>query len=268
MILQYFNQTRPLEVVDNVANKWGTIVVPFFVNDPNSKHCAVGLGSGFVVERHRMTFLVTARHVISDLTDGRPLIANIAGTAVPLNGVPFVAPEEDDLAVAFLDPDWAKKQNLERVFPLRLAAREPQWQSSGVYVLLGYPGARNRLNLNMNETTRKLVAHSSSQRIESPRSSTHFRNPVAFAFDKKEAVNTDGMPINVGLFKGNSGGPVLEVFVRREPDGTSTLSVSLAGVFIGWDKEHRELLCCRSEVVSRLIDELAYHVDPVGHYAG
>ena len=164
-IVQYFNQARPLELIDNVVNRWGRIVVPFFVNDQKSKHRALGHGSGCVVERHGATFLVTARHVITGVDDGRPLIANIAGKAVFINRIPFMASEKDDLAVAFLDPTWARNEGLERAFPLQLADRDLSWKSLGIYSLLGYPGARNKLNINMNETTRRLMAYSSDQRI-------------------------------------------------------------------------------------------------------
>lgn len=256
-VLQFFNEFRPLELVDNVVNRWAKIVVPIYIRDPNSNHRVLGYGSAFIVERNRAAFLVTVLHVLVGIKDGEALLANIGGKAVLLNGLSFVTSAEDDLAVAFLDPSWVEKQKLERVFSLPLDAPAPSWKRFDIFVLLGYPGSRNKLNKNTNDVDRRLFSYSSSQRIENPQASTHIRNPVAFHFDKKAVTDTDENKINVGAFNGNSGGPVLEVRARNDGYGTIKLSTSLAGVFVGWDKHHKELLCIRPEIVKELIDGLA-----------
>lgn len=256
-VLQFFNERRPLETVDNIVNRWAKIVVPIFIRDPNSGHRVMGYGSAFIVERNRVPFLVTALHVLLGIKDGEALIANIGGKAVLLNGLRFVTSAEDDLAVAFLDPGWVEKQKLERVFSLPLDTPAPSWKPFDIFVLLGYPGSRNKLNSNTNDIDRELFSYSSSQRIENPQATTHIRNPIAFYFDKKAATNTDESKINVGAFNGNSGGPVLEVRARNDGYRTIKLSTSLAGVFVGWDKHYKELLCIRPEVVKELIDGLA-----------
>lgn len=246
----------PLEIIDDIIKLWSRITVPFYVNDPNSTHKVYGLGSGFIVERNDDTFLVTALHVLQDLRDGDALAANIGGKGVLLNGIPFITAPEDDIAVAFIEPTWARKQGLTRSFSLSLDDNENERINLNIFVLLGFPGSKNKLNLNTNETTRRLMGYSFSRRIEHPCSSTHIRNPVAFEFDKKTAINTNMNRINVGQFNGNSGGPVLEIQGHQKQTATPSLDVSLAGVFIGWDKHHKELICCRPSVVVNLIDKL------------
>lgn len=254
-ILRFVNESRPLEMLDDIIGCWSKIVVPIFVQDENSNHKVSGLGSAFIVQRKRKVFLVTARHVLLDIADGDALMAVIAGKAVLLNGLYFFVSVEDDLAIAFLEPFWAEKQHIERMFSLPLDVHEPTWQLSDIFVLLGYPGSRNKLNINTNDTDRNLVSYSSTECIENPKAKTHIQNPIAFYFDKKKATDTDEKRINVGLFNGVSGGPVLQVRGRDEGDREVKFSVSLAGVFVGWDKQHKELVCVRSGVVEKLIDE-------------
>lgn len=253
-ILQYVNELRPLEIVDNIVDRWRTTVVPFYVKDTHSTHRAQGCGSGFVVERHRATFLVTALHVLKDIKDGEALVANIGGQSVLVNGLRFATSPEDDLAIAYIDPQWAKSQGMTRTFSLSLDPPGASWTMLNIFVLLGYPGSQNKLNWSTGKIDRRLLGYSSSRRIEQPLSTTHIRNPVAFIFDKKTAVNTDEDRINVGLFRGNSGGPVLEIRGRQENHDTLNLSASLAGVFLGWDKHSKELVCCRPDAVASIID--------------
>lgn len=257
---QLIDELRPLEIVDKIVNAWATIAVQFFVKDSNSAHKFIGCGSGFIVERHNATFLVTAHHVLKDLIEGDAFAANIGGKGILLNGLGFMKSSEDDIAVAFIDPIWAKKQGLSRTSPLSLNTLENTGINSDIFVLLGFPGSKNKLNLNTNETTRRLVGYSSSRRIEKPCSNTHIRNPIAFYFDKKTATNSDLNKINVGPFNGNSGGPILEVIAQPKSDKTVSLNVKLAGIFIGWDKQHKELICCRPNVIVNLIDRLTAHL--------
>lgn len=252
--IQEFNRNRPLEVVDNVVERWGKVVVPFFIKDPHSNHRIFGYGSGFLVNYDNKVFLVTALHVLNGISNGEALLANINGSSVFINDLVFIKSDQYDIAVASIHNDWAKIQNIKSLFPLPLTDKTPEFVTSNTYVLLGYPGSKNKLNSNTKETTRHLVGYSSPERIEAPRSKTHVTNPIAFKFNKKDAFDSNENKINVGGFNGNSGGPVLEILIKK--DTVNTISVSLAGVFIGWDKDCQELVCCRSNVVVSLIDEL------------
>lgn len=249
------NELHSLELVDSVVARWSVITVPLLTGDANSKHRALGVGSGFVVERHGATFLVTARHVLTCLDPGAALISYVAGKSVSLNGLPFASSPEDDIAITYIDHEWARAKGLERAFPLPLIIPDDSYVKSNVFLLLGYPGSKNKLNWNANETDCKLVGYSFSERIDKPRSNTHIRNPVAFRFDKKTAIDTSQSRVNVGMFNGNSGGPVLEILARRDNSGLIKISACLAGVFIGWDKQHREIVCCRPDALTSLIDE-------------
>ena len=245
-----------LENIDEIVKIWSVIAVPFYINDPNSSHKVNGHGSGFIVERHGVTFLVTALHVLSGVNAGDALTANIGGKGVFLNGLQFITSPEDDIAVAFIDPSWAEKEGLNDTYPLLLDLVANTGDSLNVFLLLGFPGSKNKVNLKAKETFRNLVGYSFSNRIEQPSSKTHINNPVAFQFDKKTAMNTSEEKINVGPFNGNSGGPVLEIMISRDSVGTLSVHASLAGVFIGWDKNYKEVICCRPDAVVDLIDEL------------
>lgn len=260
-VLRYFNELRPLEIVDDIVSRWRKIVVPIYVKDPKSEHRLISCGSGFVVEKNHMIFLVTVWHVVDAIPPGDTVVANIGGKGVLLNGLGFITSREDELAVAFLGPEWVQQQSLERISSISLEAPPSSWQTLDVFVLLGYPGSKNRLNMATEETDRRLHGYSSPRRIERPRSSTHFRDPIAFHFDKKSAINTDSQRTNVGLFSGNSGGPVLQVRARNDGYRTFKLSVDLAGIFVGWDKQHKELLCVRPSVLQRTIDEVLAKAD-------
>jgi hypothetical protein len=256
-ILQYADESNPFEIIDKVVTQWERIAVPLFIKDQHSAHKVLGCGSGFVVDRHGASFLVTAHHVLHGLEDGEPLAANIAGTGVLLNGRPFAMSPEDDLVVMLIDSTWAKEQELAKVYSISLDPPDRSRTMLEQFILLGYPGAKNKLNSNANETTRHVVGYSSSQRIEHPKSTTHIRNPIAFGFDKKSAVNSSRERVDVGRFNGNSGGPVLEISGRLIDGDVLNLSVHVAGVFIGWDKHHKELICCRPDAITDLIDGLA-----------
>ncbi|MDX8399597.1 MAG: hypothetical protein R8K20_05050 [Gallionellaceae bacterium] len=192
------NTPNPLKIIDDIVNLWSVIIVPFYINDPNSSHKAICLGSGFNVEKYGATFLVTALHVLKELNNNEALAAKIGGKGILLNGRPFIKSDEDDIAVAFIDPNWAKSQGITKTSPLSLNCLGRTGISLNIFVLLGFPGSKNKINFNTNETARQLLSYSSTQRIEQPRCKTHIRNPVAFKFDKRSAINADGKRINVG----------------------------------------------------------------------
>jgi Trypsin-like peptidase domain len=249
-----YNELKPLVVIDNVVEKWMGIVVPFFTNDPHSLHKLIGIGSGFLVEYEKKIFLITAHHVLKDIPDGKIVTANINGKGVCINDLPFVKSDTDDLAVALIQNDWAATQGIKSLFPLLLADKASDFVKSNFFILLGYPASKNKLNSNTNDTDRRLIGYSSQQKIEVPISKTHINKPIAFSFNKKFATDTNEIKINAGSFSGNSGGPVLEVLIRK--DDLNIISVILAGVFLGWDKTTKELICCRPEIVVTLIQKL------------
>lgn len=92
-----------------------------------------------------------------------------------------------------------------------------------------------------------------SRKIESPRSKTHLNYPLAFGFDKKNVIKTDGQKTNPPSFKGSSGGPILELIYKDIDKENETLGCRLVGIFTGWHENEKEAIAIRIEALLELI---------------
>ncbi|MDZ5459249.1 serine protease family protein [Azohydromonas lata] len=249
------------QIVDDITKSWGRTVVPFYVADNKSKHRLLGCGSGFLAAYKNRLYLVTALHVINDLPSGEALIANIGGKGVLINGLPFKISRDADIAVALLHDFWLTTNKVHGVHALPIKLKADQDQSLNIYILIGYPGAKNIINGNIGSRDRNLMGYSFFEKIENVKAKTHIKNPIGFRFDKKSATDSNGNRVDGGRFNGNSGGPVIESVIDPRNFFSAGLSIRFSGVFLGWDKSSKEIICARPENLIKLLEEIDHSIN-------
>jgi len=246
-----------LKHIDEMVERWSDIIVPIYTEKEHSKNVAQLLGSAFLVNYKGAVFLVTALHVIRDHQNSL-LVISIGGKAVPLNKMPFAISEKDDLAIAYLDHDWAKKNDVNKVYFLPIDDHKSGYNTLGAYFLIGFPGKKNELNPRVDKVTKNIQGTSFSTYVETPKSNSHIDNPIAFEFDKGKVILTSGNKINPPSFSGNSGGPIMELIGKSGKSGRAgdiIAGCKLAGVFVGWYKKEKEAIAIRPEVITWLIND-------------
>lgn len=240
------SSSRPFALIDSLAAKWAPAIVPIFMSDPKSSHKLSGRGTGFIVERSDTSYwLITANHVLSDIPKGEVIIANISGSSILLNELEIHTRKDEDLAAILITNEIALQNGIHKLIPIPLKLSGEIWESTELNILMGYPGARNKLNLNIGKLNKTIISYTCCGPLKTCSAKTHIKNPVAFEFDKRSAINSNEEKTPVGLFNGNSGGPILQIYIERNSHITN-YNVALSGVFLGWDKSTREMFAAKT----------------------
>ncbi|RRV10200.1 hypothetical protein EGJ27_00795 [Pseudomonas sp. v388] len=203
-----------------------------------------------------MTFLVTAAHVLKGLDTKRLLATNLKGKAIMLSGLPFLVCNDNDLAIAPLEPQWLADTGLPSLNTIVLDDTWENYESIGCWITVGYPGSKNGIYPRLGKHAINSHGTSFTEMIQVPKAQSHIANPLGFRFDKKSAVDTDQKRANPPSFSGTSGSPILEVLARVDTTGNISLRCVLQGVLLGWHKKEKEVVAGRVEALLALMDEL------------
>ena len=264
-ILIPFDESNPLPNIDMIIEKWSAITAPIFIEKLSPSGKPTGtidlLGSAFCVSRRENYFLVTAAHVLESLPNGLAITARIGEKAALLNKLPFVISTEDDIAVTMLHASWTTQFGIDRVRSIDLDDNKHGYSSLGTYISIGYPGSKNGINQRLNKLAINIHGTSFNEKLEKHDSSPHIKNPVAFRFNKKTALNSEKGRANPPCFSGTSGGPILEIVGIPRIDDSISISCRLEGIFLGWHKREKEVIGARSAALVALIDEILDEMD-------
>ena len=216
------------------------------------------LGTGFLAKFKNHIFLVTAKHVIEGCEKRLVMIA-LGKNVVKLNHMPFYAIDEYDLAIANIDDQLAKSFGISKVTAIPLDDDKSGYVPNGRYFLLGFPGNKNLITPRFPPEGLHVHGTSFVKKHSKIKAKTPVSNAVAFEFDKKTAINTNGARANAPSFKGNSGGPILEVVVISQSQGSKSVGCRFAGVFIGWYNREKEAIAESPSALLELIESIIFH---------
>jgi hypothetical protein len=258
---QHFAE-KAMSLLDDIAIKQFPVVVPLFIGDPNSKHRALLMGTAFLCRYEEKNFLVTARHVVTAIPEGIAVIGNFNGVAANLNGLIYLQSEADDLAVFYVSDRWLEIEGISPIKTLSVLKNGSLLQRTDEFILMGYPGTKNKLSTVEDSNTRNCLAITFTGRIQKVQATSHLRDPIAFHFDKKTAYDSTSHKINPPKFNGMSGGPVVEVLSSTSLTTGQVFTVSLVGIFTGWDKDTKEILCSQTDALVVLLEKFLANLVP------
>jgi len=202
----------------------------------------MGVGSGFVLDLGPIHVLVTAAHVVDTLHLTDCLIRFSRYGGAPLQNLAFHLNRSYDIAVSVLSDEWLASSGM-RVVPSMIYSRitEPRVPlDDGVYIVSGYPGSGNSIELwppDASAELRNIV----TSRVESPKAINANRRLV-LGFNKKWMLHSDGRPQSgISDLNGMSGAPVFHVFPYQSNDGI-LMHCQIAGIFVEWHRAHSILM--------------------------
>lgn len=242
------------EVIEQAIAAWSDIVVPIFVDSEKTNQAANGLGSAYLCAEGDRKFLVTALHVVTDANKSKLQVANINGKGVDLGGLPFHVMESHDVAVAELREEWIQSKGITSIKAAPVGRNLFGWRRTGIYVAIGYPGTKNRLDMRYGKVDR--YCHSISLKALNPCSiNTPIQDALCFSYDHKKVINSAGEQLGPqpDLY-GMSGGPCLELLSSEGPH--PTYSFDPVGVLTEWHQKERAIVAAPlSAFFSRLSNE-------------
>lgn len=246
---------KPFDPVDRLVEKWASVVAPIFVNSVKSALAADGLGSSFLVTTGQNLYLVTALHVVQDANRFRHQIANIGGKAVDLGGLPFRISTAHDVAVVHLTDQWLVQVGLDEVKLEALPVKvDGEWEATGIFVLLGYPASKNRLDGRFDQLTRRMLSITTESAKGTP-IATPVQGPIFFSYDHTKIINSELAKLGPQpALQGMSGGPALHLLARQNPDGEYNFTFSCEGVLCEWHKSQKIVVAAPFSIVKDLIE--------------
>jgi len=243
---------EPFAPIDDVFQKWSDIVVPIYVEHMRARNAMNGLGSSFIVQSAGRYFLVTALHVAEDARRFSFHFANMNGAGIDIGGLSFVVSEPHDLAIAELTHDWLNAHEIKCLKAVPIAEKDKTWIKPNLFLLLGYPGSKNKLSIAFGKLDRHILSITAELK-EANFAKTKVVDATQFDYDHKTTINSQ--LINLGgkpALQGMSGGPALQI-VYKKSMGTIHLSVQLAGVLSEWRKANRSVVATSAQSVRNLL---------------
>lgn len=245
-------EQNPFEPIDKLVELWGDVVVPIYVDNPKSKLAVDGLGSAFLYIDRDDLYLVTALHVVQDSNRFTHQVGNFAGKAAHLGGLRFRTSPTQDVAIAHLSHEWLRNAGLERLKALQ-AKQSDEWQETGVHLLWGYPGTKNRLAQRFGRVDRNMLSITAGR---SPASTvkTGIADPICISYDHKNVWNSAQEKLGQQpALQGMSGGPLIHVLKRRNSPSGNQFNVRCDGVLCEWHKRERIVVASPMAAVTELI---------------
>lgn len=229
-----------LEVIEQAIAAWSDIVVPIFVESEKTDRAANGLGSAYLCAEGNRMFLVTALHVVTDANKSKLQVANINGKGVDLGGLPFHVLESHDVAVAELREEWIQSQGITSIKAAPIGRDLSNWRRTGIYVAIGYPGTKNRLDMRYKKVDRHCYSISLTP-LDRGAINTPIQDALFFSYDHKNVINNAGVKLGQqpDLY-GMSGGPCLELLLSSA--SAPSYSFCPVGVLTEWHEKERAIV--------------------------
>lgn len=230
-----------LKTIDALVGSYSSTVVPIFVN-ARSPTAVVSVGSGFILGINGQVVLVTALHVLQRIIGSRVHVANICGEAVDFGGLPCRKSSAQDIAVIPLPDAWRQANALESINALTFDASAEGWEKTELYVAMGYPSTRNKLDHRYGKYDRYCHSISLARSAQIPLK-TQIPNPLVLDYDYKTAFdsNVKKMGMQPDLH-GMSGGPCLQILRKMSADGIVHYKLSPIGVLTEWHQQDNAII--------------------------
>jgi hypothetical protein len=245
---------KSLKFIDEIAEKWGRVTVPFFSNSKKSTSGANLFGSGFIARFKDKNYLVTAHHVAEDMLNYNACVVNINSTGVILENIEFYIDKINDLAIAPID-FLLEKHGIKKISYVPLPPQTHE-VPLGYHIILGYPGTKNKLERKWGKINRHFFSITVEKTALPAFIKTTVNDAICFYFDQNcqmdSTLNKIGKPPDL---YGMSGGPVFELFVNIEHDHYR-FSVQLSGVIVEWHKNDRIVLAAP---LTKLVELIKKH---------
>lgn len=241
---QPYSVAELMKIVDEIVDKWVSIVIPIFVESkkkPITAKAADVLGSAYLCSNGETFFLVTALHVVKDANEFQVQVTNINGTAIDIGGLKFQAHDKHDIAVTELKPEWFDKKEVEKVKAAPVGRDLSKWERTGIFIAMGYPATKNELDVRYGKVDR--YCHSISLGLlKNCKIKTEVEDAIFLSYDHKNIIHSSGkkQSSQPDLY-GMSGGPCLELLSRYE-DFETKFSLEPVGVLVEWHKKSRVIV--------------------------
>lgn len=252
---RYLNENS-VEFIDEMVKRWGRVVVPFFSSGENSRAGANGFGTGFLVRFNSKHYLVTAMHVVEDALGCSACAINICGVGVGLKDIFFYRDKENDLAVADLD-EFLVNNGFDSIPSIDLDNEHTSFKPLGFYLLMGYPGTKNKLEPRWGKINRNLYSITTEKLGSNIGINTDIGVPILFEYDPKNQIDSNlksaGRPPEL---YGMSGGPALELHAKYISEDELRFYVRLTGILVEWHKRKKIIVAvCKNKLID-LIERL------------
>lgn len=208
-----------------------------------------GVGTGFVVVLRGQTYFVTASHVLDCAFQYKQVIAKIFGQVVHLHGLYFASDPDLDISVTLLPVKWLESHGITTIYAPSVEGLPSIYEGTGNYVLAGFPASINRIDLRWpnRSTTMQFIYARLAERSKAP---TKIRGALSLHYDHKAYGGR-----TPSALQGMSGGPLLEVMLRRIGDSKIGLSLNPRGVLCEWHKRERVVVASSIESVIKTIED-------------
>jgi len=194
-------------IVDESVRRACVGIGLILVND--WRHKWDGVGTGFLATYGGQVYLITAKHVI-DLAFGHKQVAmKVANQLVFLHGIFFASDSESDIAVTLLPTHWLESYHIKFLYMPRLELLSSVYESTGQYVLVGFPASKNKLDVRWQEMDTMVVSISANLNQGLIGSLSKIPDPLYVNYDHKAYGR------NMPALHGMSGGPLFEVMSRN-----------------------------------------------------
>jgi hypothetical protein len=255
-ILQYLDENSA-QFIDDVVQRWGRIVVPFFRNYSKSKTAAHGFGSGFLARFNGKHWLVTALHVLEEALRADACVFNLLGRGIVLEHMAFFPDKPNDLVFAPLE-GILMQQGFPAVPAIDLDADNEGTDEFDYHLLMGYPASQNRLDTKFDELDRRLLSITAEKAVDALTVGSGITDAVLFTYDPKHLVDTTFDRAQPPGLHGMSGGPALELRMTRFPGNEYRFYVRLAGVLAEWKKSQRIVVAASASALREAIRRVAH----------
>lgn len=245
------------EFIDEIARRWGRVVVPFFTNHPKRKAAARGFGSGFIASYRGVPFLVTAKHVIEQALEEDCCVINVDGRGIILENLPFHIDRGNDLAFTPMDRIF-NEAGLATVQTIDLERGDDGSEAWGYHLLLGYPGTKNKLEREWGKVNRQLLSLTLEPAHTEKEVNSDIEDPILFDFHPKQQVdsffNRVQQPPDL---HGMSGGPTFELRMIIPFKGQLNFHMRLSGVLVEQHPRQGVIVAATAKSLVRAIENIA-----------
>lgn len=255
------------DVVDAFVRKWHRSVVPFYTESLRRYVDLQLHGSGFIVRWKDIDYLVTARHVLEAMQDMDTRQVLIGERRLHLRNVAFRTDAANDIGVALVkeimdgnirDGDDPIRMPEIIMTPIPLTCRLDGSQTLPYYVMMGFPGNKNRLMHRFGKTDIHLYAFSMEKQTSAGAASTAVSCPARFVFDHKNTVSSKQARVSPPDLHGLSGCPIIGLHLDRAPGDQGNVRVCLEAIMVEHDRGGKEIVGVSAEALAALLDRLTY----------
>ena len=245
----------PLEMIDQIVGNWQRTLTPFLALNSSRNGEILSFGTGFILHHRENTFLVTALHVLEDVSKYKEVFIVVGAKVISLEKLLFSYDTANDVAVALIN-DLLLSNDITRAKGIKLDEYDQEKKSTKYFLLMGFPSSKNKFHFRKGSRDCKVLSITAKSPIKVSELETIIQDSIFFEFDPKAQINSSNRVIGTSPdLWGMSGGPVLELFMQ--PIGCSHVQISpkLVGVLSEWKVSKKAIVAASIDALESLLDE-------------